>query len=240
MRSPLPSPTSLATRFTGNLPAAGGATPDFDAVPGFQAALREIPAQYPKNGDAVAAFLSEAIRKAGEFDPKFPSRPRVRGFISGPPGSGKTTFVDRLGKVTGRPVVYIPMCQFQDSQSQFRIIGLPPGYVGTGLKGSVVGQLKELLDKVPDASPPILCLDEPEKASWEVQNVLKKILETGKINIEGQELDLKGLDVIATSNRTLEELRQEKGYSLVDPEFLRAFNIYQHFSAAEAERRRYC
>jgi ATP-dependent Clp protease ATP-binding subunit ClpB len=109
-----------------------------------------------------------------------------------------------------RAIVRLDMSEYQERHTVARLIGAPPGYVGYD-EG---GQLTEAVRRRPYS---VILLDEIEKASGEVFDVLLQILDDGRLTDgQGRTVDFRNTVVIMTSNiRSAESLREH-----FRPEFL--------------------
>lgn len=114
----------------------------------------------------------------------------------GPPGVGKTELSKELaGLLYGdrNRLCFIEMNQLSKSWGVSSLIGSPVGYVG-----SDSGKLTDWIDKNPES---IVLLDEIEKASGEVYDVMLRLLSEGVISdAAGKEYDASGILVLMTSN----------------------------------------
>ena len=146
--------------------------------------------------DEAIKLVSDAIirARAGIKDPKRP----IGSFIFlGPTGVGKTEVARTLANLLfddERHMVRIDMSEYMESFSVSRLIGAPPGYVGSD-EG---GQLTEAVRRNPYS---IVLFDEIEKAHPDVFNILLQILDDGRItDSQGRTVDFKNTIIIMTSN----------------------------------------
>jgi ATP-dependent Clp protease ATP-binding subunit ClpB len=102
------------------------------------------------------------------------------------------------------------MSEYQERHTVARLIGAPPGYVGYD-EG---GQLTEAVRRRPYS---VILLDEIEKASAEVFDVLLQVLDDGRLTDgQGRTVDFRNTVLIMTSNiRNAEQMRER-----FRPEFL--------------------
>jgi ATP-dependent Clp protease ATP-binding subunit ClpB len=107
-------------------------------------------------------------------------------------------------------MVRLDMSEYQERHTVARLIGAPPGYVGY----EEGGQLTEAVRRRPYS---VLLLDEIEKASGEVFDVLLQILDDGRLTDgQGRTVDFRNTVIIMTSNvRSAEQLHEH-----FRPEFL--------------------
>ena len=146
--------------------------------------------------DEAISVIAQAIRRSrsGLKDPKKP----IGSFIFlGPTGVGKTETAKALAEFIfgdDRAIVAVDMSEFMEKHTVSRLVGSPPGYVGYG-EG---GQLTEKVRRKPYS---VVLLDEIEKASPEIFNVLLQIMEEGHLTDGmGRRVDFKNTVLIMTSN----------------------------------------
>lgn len=148
--------------------------------------------------------ISRAIRRnrSGLRDPK---RPIGTFLFLGSTGVGKTHLAKQLAKYlfdNENNLIRIDMSEYMEKYSISRLIGSPPGYVGYG-EG---GQLTEKVRRHPYA---VVLLDEIEKASPDVFNLLLQMLDEGHMTDgNGRKVDFKNTIIIMTSNIGSRELRE--------------------------------
>jgi ATP-dependent Clp protease ATP-binding subunit ClpB len=145
--------------------------------------------------DAVRS-VSEAIRRsrAGLQDEKRP----IGSFIFlGSTGVGKTELARALAEYLfddENALVRIDMSEYMEKFSVSRLIGAPPGYVGY----EEGGQLTEAVRRRPYS---VVLLDEIEKASADVFNILLQLLDDGRLTDgQGRTVNFRNTIIIMTSN----------------------------------------
>jgi ATP-dependent Clp protease ATP-binding subunit ClpB len=145
--------------------------------------------------EAIAA-VSNAVRRAraGLQDP---NRPLGSFLFLGPTGVGKTELARALAEFLfddDQAMIRIDMSEYMEKHSVARLIGAPPGYVGY----EEGGQLTEAVRRRPYS---VILLDEIEKASPDVFNVLLQVLDDGRLTDgQGRVVDFKNTVIIMTSN----------------------------------------
>ena len=145
--------------------------------------------------EAVEA-VSNALRRsrAGLQDP---DRPIGTFLFMGPTGVGKTELARALAEFmfdSEQAMVRIDMSEYMEKHSVSRLVGAPPGYVGYD-EG---GQLTEAVRRRPYS---VVLLDEIEKASDEVFNVLLQLMDDGRLTDgQGRTVSFTNTVVIMTSN----------------------------------------
>ncbi len=121
-------------------------------------------------------------------------RPVGQFLFVGPTGVGKTEMVKQLARSLSMDLIRFDMSEYMESHSVSKLIGSPPGYVGT----EDGGQLTEAINKKPHA---ILLLDEIEKAHPSIYNILLQVMDHGRlVDNKGREANCKNLIIVMTSN----------------------------------------
>ncbi|HSS73697.1 MAG TPA: ATP-dependent chaperone ClpB [Gaiellaceae bacterium] len=178
-------------------------------------------------GEAVSA-VANALRRArtGLQDP---NRPIGSFVFLGPTGVGKTELARALAEFMfddERAMVRLDMSEYQERHTVARLVGAPPGYVGYD-EG---GQLTEAVRRRPYS---VVLLDEIEKASAEVFDVLLQILDDGRLTDgHGRTVDFRNAVIVMTSNvRSADALRE-----FFRPEFLNRIDEIVEFHALSREQ----
>jgi ATP-dependent Clp protease ATP-binding subunit ClpB len=177
--------------------------------------------------DAVGA-VANALRRArtGLQDP---NRPIGSFIFLGPTGVGKTELARALAEFMfddERAMVRLDMSEYQERHTVARLVGAPPGYVGY----EEGGQLTEAVRRRPYS---VVLLDEIEKASAEVFDVLLQILDDGRLTDgQGRTVDFRNTVIVMTSNvRSTEALRE-----FFRPEFLNRIDEVVEFHPLSREQ----
>ena len=146
--------------------------------------------------DEGVRLVTDAIlrSKAGIKDP---TKPIGSFLFLGPTGVGKTELAKTLAATLfddEQNMVRIDMSEYMEKYSVSRLIGAPPGYVGY----EEGGQLTEAVRRKPYS---VVLFDEIEKAHPDVFNVLRQVLDDGRItDSQGRTVDFKNTILIMTSN----------------------------------------
>ena len=146
--------------------------------------------------DEGVRLVTDAIlrSKAGIKDP---TKPIGSFLFLGPTGVGKTELAKTLAATLfddEQNMVRIDMSEYMEKYSVSRLIGAPPGYVGS----EEGGQLTEAVRRKPYS---VVLFDEIEKAHPDVFNVLLQVLDDGRItDSQGRTVDFKNTILIMTSN----------------------------------------
>jgi ATP-dependent Clp protease ATP-binding subunit ClpA len=152
--------------------------------------------------DEAIAKVAAAVKKsrAGLADP---DRPDAVMLFLGPTGVGKTQLAKELAsEVFGSNdhLISFDMSEYTESHSVSRLIGAPPGYVGSEKEGI-------LTSAVQDAPFSILLFDEIEKAHPQIFDIFLPILEEGRLkDSNGRSVDFRNALIIFTSNIGSEQL----------------------------------
>ena len=146
--------------------------------------------------DEAVKALAKAVRR-GRVGLKDPNRPIGSFLFLGPTGVGKTELSKALAEALfgdENAMVRIDMSEYMEKHSVSRMVGSPPGYVGS----EEGGQLSEKVRRNPYS---VVLFDEIEKASPEVFNILLQVLDDGHITDgQGRKVDFKNTVIIMTSN----------------------------------------
>jgi ATP-dependent Clp protease ATP-binding subunit ClpB len=145
--------------------------------------------------EAVRSVADAVMRaRAGLKDPR---RPIGSFLFLGPTGVGKTELAKALAEFMfgdEKSLIRIDMSEHMERHSVSRLVGAPPGYVGYGEGG-------HLTEKVRRNPYSVILLDEIEKASPDVFNILLQVLEDGHLTDSmGRKIDFKHTVLIMTSN----------------------------------------
>lgn len=145
--------------------------------------------------EAIARVIS-AVKKsrAGLADP---NRPDAVLLFLGPTGVGKTRLAKVMADVIfGSPkhLVTFDMSEYIEAHSVSRLLGAPPGYVGSEEEG-------RLSQAVRSAPFSILLFDEIEKAHERIFDLFLPIFEEGRIkDARGRDISFRNNIIVLTSN----------------------------------------
>jgi ATP-dependent Clp protease ATP-binding subunit ClpC len=152
--------------------------------------------------DEAVERVTAAIKKsrAGLADP---NRPDAVLLFLGPTGVGKTQLCKELAKSvfgSSNHLITFDMSEYLESHSVSKLIGAPPGYVGSEQEG--------LLTAAVQNSPfSIILFDEIEKAHPQIFDIFLPILDEGRLkDSDGKIINFKNTIIIFTSNIGAEAL----------------------------------
>ena len=143
---------------------------------------------------AVDAIVSNVlVARAGLRDSN-----SVQGALMfvGPTGTGKTEITKALTESIGCELVRFDMSEFMEKHTVSRLIGSPPGYVGSN-EGN--GRLIDEIEKHPNC---VLLLDEIEKAHIDVLNLFLQVMDEGRLSSSstGKTVSFTNVLLIMTTN----------------------------------------
>ncbi len=144
----------------------------------------------------AVSLVANAVRR-GRAGLRDPARPIGSFLFLGQTGVGKTELSRALAEgVFGdeKRLIRFDMSEFSEAHSISKLIGSPPGYVGSEEQG-------RLIKEVRSCGYSVVLFDEIEKAHPEVLNILLQILEDGKLTAsDGRTADFKNTIIIMTGN----------------------------------------
>ncbi|KAJ2344824.1 chaperone ATPase hsp78, partial [Coemansia erecta] len=146
--------------------------------------------------DEAISAVSEAVRlsRSGLQSDR---RPIASFIFAGGTGTGKTELCKALAEFlfnTESAIVRIDMSEYMERFATSRLIGAPPGYVGSE-KG---GELTEAVLRKPYS---VVLFDEIEKAHRDVANLLLQVLDEGHLtDSHGRKIDFRQTIIVCTSN----------------------------------------
>jgi hypothetical protein len=146
----------------------------------------------------VADVLARAaIGLSGAHSSSHPTRPQGVLFLAGPTGVGKTEVAKKVAEIVfGRAeaLIRFDMSEFAAENSEARLLGAPPGYVGHHAGG-------ELTNAVRRRPFCLLLFDEIEKAHPRILDKFLQILEDGRLtDSAGSTVHFTETIIVFTSN----------------------------------------
>jgi ATP-dependent Clp protease ATP-binding subunit ClpA len=142
--------------------------------------------------DIVEVLLSEVIGQERAIDAiarallrsregfRTPGRPISVMFFAGPTGVGKTETVRALARALHndyRAVLKIDCSEYSEPHSIARLIGAPPGYVGSDLPAIFQRE------NVEGVKGRLILFDEVEKAHYRLHNLLLQMMDEGRVTL---------------------------------------------------------
>lgn len=122
------------------------------------------------------------------------SKPVGNFLFAGPTGVGKTEVSRQLASILGLELVRFDMSEYMEKHSVSRLVGAPPGYIGSDQGGL-------LTDAIIRNPHSVLLMDEIEKAHPEIFNILLQVMDNACLtDSSGRKADFRNVILIMTSN----------------------------------------
>lgn len=158
---------------------------------------RRVLGQDPVIRTAVDIVKRAAMGMSGLQHSGSSSKPRGILFLAGPTGTGKTELAKSLTELVfldERNMIRFDMSEYRQEQSDQRLLGAPPGYVGYEAGGQLTNAMREHPFSV-------LLFDEIEKAHPSILDKFLQILEDGRITDgRGETVYFQDCLIVFTSN----------------------------------------
>lgn len=159
--------------------------------------LEELIGQRVIGQDEAISKVADIIRLTKSRMDLKPIRPDGVFLFIGPTGVGKTELARALAEVLfdeENKMIRLDMSEYMEPHSVSKIIGSPPGYIGSEQEGGLTGKMR--------TEPySIVLLDELEKAHPEVLNIFLQVFEDGLLtDSQGRTVFFSNATIIMTSN----------------------------------------
>jgi ATP-dependent Clp protease ATP-binding subunit ClpA len=120
--------------------------------------------------------------------------------FAGPTGVGKTELAKQIAHFCNMQLVRFDMSEYSEAHTVSRLIGTPPGYVGFDQGGL-------LTEEVDKNAYSVVLLDEIEKASPDIFNLLLQVMDHGKLtDSTGKMVNFAHSIVIMTTNSGADQM----------------------------------
>lgn len=161
--------------------------------------------------DAIVQEVSETLGRRARL--RRPGKPLGVFMFVGATGAGKTELAKALAKhaFEGR-LARFDCNELTESHSTQRLIGAPPGYVGSDQGGQLTREIQRLRSGV-------LLFDEIEKAHSDVYKLLMGLLDEGRVTEQstGKTMDASSFTIVLTSNAEHDKLAR-LALTITDPD----------------------
>ncbi|MBI2213775.1 MAG: ATP-dependent Clp protease ATP-binding subunit [Acidobacteria bacterium] len=157
--------------------------------------------------DEACRSVAERIRlaRAGLRDPR---KPVGVLFFLGPSGVGKTELARAVAEFldgSDDAMIRVDMSEYQEKHTISRLIGSPPGYVGSDEEG-------QLTQKLRHRPASVVLLDEIEKAHPDIWDLFLQVFDDGRLtDAQGRVADCRHAIFIMTSNACSDLWNHDRG-----------------------------
>src|SRR5262249_15772842 len=141
-----------------------------------------------------------------------PGRPVGNLLFLGPTGSGKTRIMEAVAELLfgdSRALLRVDCAEFQHSHEIAKLIGSPPGYLGHRQTHPMITQEALNAHRKDDLKLSILLLDEIEKASDALWQLLLGMLDKATLTLgDNRRVDLSQTVIVMTSNLGADQVQK--------------------------------
>jgi MoxR-like ATPase len=171
--------------------------------------------------------ISNAMRRLAMSGLRDPDRPIASFLFPGPTGVGKSEMAKALAEYLyddPEALIQLDMSEFQEPHNVARLIGAPPGYIGS----ESGGQLTDAVRKRPYS---VVLFDEIEKGARSVLDICLQMLNDGRLTDgKGNTTDFTNTIIIFTSNLSEAEIERN-----LRPEFRNRLDATVRFNHLQPE-----
>lgn len=208
----------------------------------FELALRQ---QIVGQDDAVEALVELYQVFCAGLNPS--GRPIGNLLFLGPTGVGKTRIVEAAAEILfgdSRALIKVDCAEFQHSHEISKLIGSPPGYLGHRETHPLITQEALTKSHRGELKLSFLLLDEIEKASEALWQLLLGILDKGTLTLgDNRRVDLSQTIIFMTSNvgavQLTELIRGGMGFVHPSGQAINHLDTKMERTAIEAARRKF-
>ena len=157
--------------------------------------------------DDACKSVAERVRlaRAGLRDPR---KPIGVFFFLGPSGVGKTELAKAISEFMAgndSELIRVDMSEYQEKHTISRLVGSPPGYVGSEEEGQLTRRLRQ-------RPASVVLLDEIEKAHSDVWDLFLQVFDDGRLtDAQGRVADCRHAIFVMTSNAGSDLWRRDRG-----------------------------
>lgn len=157
--------------------------------------------------DVIHTILKMMVRQESNLFPT--TKPATMMFI-GPSGVGKTEIAKIIAKnLTGQKPIILNMTEYSNESTINRIIGAPPGYIGSDSHAELP------FDELESNPYAVILLDEFEKAHPAVQRLFYTVFDEGTLtDNRGKTIDFSKSVIIATTNAANQSIKHSLGFGM--------------------------
>lgn len=153
----------------------------------------ELTTKLRGQNDVLESLIDRVAREALQI---FPRTAPISWLFAGPSGVGKSEAGKIMSKIiTGQKPITLNMAEFEHPSSITRIIGAPPGYIGSESNAELP------FDSLESNPYRFIILDEFEKSDKAIQRLMLQALDEGKMTTaRGRVIDFSKATIIVTTN----------------------------------------